>query len=204
MKSIGIYDFLDNHRGLIDQSRREPIYSKMAAYGIDNAVLDEGQALYVKSNDLQMDYDAAKKEVDIADDEVSETWEEATRALIPMRTLVRALVIRQPLIAAQLHLKGAVPRSHAGWLHFADRFYASLHEHPQVRQRLLGIDAAEGLVQKFRQILAKREVLQQEQREAKVLRDEAHNALYDWGLVVKTIARLVVVDYPGYRRGLGL
>ena len=59
-------------------------------------------------------------------------------------------------------------------------------------------------MQKFRQILAKREVLQQEQREAKVQRDEAHNALYDWGLVVKTIARLVVVDYPGYRRGLGL
>ncbi len=187
------------------------ITSELAAFGYDEAKLQEGEALLTQASDLHNKQMTEYGEQFAATDELNLARANANKSYSTHLKIARIALRDNKTAEASLQLSGKRKESFSGWLSQAKAFYSNVHSGdgtlPAMAQ--FGIDQAklESAQAEILALEAKLSAQLKEKGEAQAAtqeRDAALDELQDWISDFVAIARIALEDQPQYLEMLGI
>ena len=189
----------------------EEIKSAMAAYGYDEARLQNGNALYNKASELQTLQVKEYGDQYSATDAMNLAKALANKSYIEYLKIARIALIGDRGAGASLQLDGKRKVTFSGWLAQAKTFYTNVLALAEVIAAMGGFGitqeklvAGQQLVDEVEQKLNVQLLEKGEAQNATQVRDEAFEELEDWMGNFITIARIALADKSQYLEVLGI
>jgi len=204
--------FLQRVRLGIDNGQRaQEIADALAVYGFDAARMAEGAALLATAEDLQAVQKREYSEQYVATSALNNAFATADKVFSTHRKLAKLALRDEPEVQTRLMLNQHKKQALDPWLGQAGVFYKNILAEPELLAAMGKYNITAQILQEGQAAVvnvanlnADQEKEKSEAQKATQTRNEALDALDEWYVEFRTVARIALEDDPQRLEALGL